>query len=429
MNTLTYNDMLSAYAPYPAPIRPYLLRAETHPALRSMLTKSSMRIVIDILARAPIAEPLRTLRLRVDHIAHDLELSCKTVTRALNLMRKQGWLKRSPDSDGRNNWGEFCAGEFVLGNEFRTMLGLPSGTTLRPNQSNQEIVATAISYVVEPNSEVPADTHQPRTNQMEDEGTKQTADQNGPPIATLDADQIAQEVITATISPAMESNSDALTDAYQQRLSPMGEDVATQQAHQNSPEMTKMSDGLYTVNKILKKEASFKDASDSQTLAPKAKPTSLPKDLLPLQTELGIHPCGIFKLMGLAKQVGQRLQNLWIAKRDQILTSGARGGRAFKYFEFLLGCGEDFSYVAHKKALATQSVSLAPAAATCQPAIDYRLYWNKKFRGAKGLVVRVHGDGSGELTDGTLRDSYITPRDMQSVYEAIAAGQLWLIEE
>jgi len=193
--------------------------------------------------------------------------------------------------------------------------------------------------------------------------------------------------------------------------------------------LTKMSDGLYTVNKILKKEASFKDASDSQTLAPKAKPTSLPKDLLPLQTELGIHPCGIFKLMGLAKQVGQRLQNLWIAKRDQILTSGARGGRAFKYFEFLLGCGEDFSYVAHKKALAIQSVSLAPAAATCQPAIDYRLYWNKKFRGAKGLVVRVHGDGSGELTDGTLRDSYITPRDMQSVYEAIAAGQLWLIEE
>jgi len=61
MSNLTYNDVLSAYAHYPAPIRPYLLRAETHPTLRATLTKSFMRVIVDIVARAPIADPNRLL--------------------------------------------------------------------------------------------------------------------------------------------------------------------------------------------------------------------------------------------------------------------------------------------------------------------------------------------------------------------------------
>ena len=69
MPNLTYNDVLSAYAEYPPPIRPYLLRVETHPTLRATLTKSFMRIIVDIVARAPIADPGRPLAFRADVIA------------------------------------------------------------------------------------------------------------------------------------------------------------------------------------------------------------------------------------------------------------------------------------------------------------------------------------------------------------------------
>lgn len=87
--TLTYNDTLAAYQNYPTPIRPFLLRAETHPALRSQLTKSFMRVFIDILGRAPITDPLRPLWLRNDIIAENLNISTKTVSRALHFLKQK----------------------------------------------------------------------------------------------------------------------------------------------------------------------------------------------------------------------------------------------------------------------------------------------------------------------------------------------------
>ena len=143
MSALTYNDMLGAYSHYPAPIRPYLLRAETHPTLRSMLTKSFMRVVVDVLSRAPIADPVRPIKLRVDIVADDLDVSTKTVSRALNILRKNGWLRRSSDHDGRNNWGEFCSGEFILGDGLRAMLGLPTITTQHQAQHASDAVMSA----------------------------------------------------------------------------------------------------------------------------------------------------------------------------------------------------------------------------------------------------------------------------------------------
>ncbi|MDM5180012.1 hypothetical protein PO883_22750 [Massilia sp. DJPM01] len=44
-------------------------------------------------------------------------------------------------------------------------------------------------------------------------------------------------------------------------------------------------------------------------------------------------------------------------------------------------------------------------------------------------MVRVHGDGSGELTDSTRREAYVSPRDMEQVFTAIAKGDLTEIIE
>ncbi len=217
-----------------------------------MLTKSFMRIVIDLLARAPIADPARSLNLRVDNVAADLDVSTKTVTRALNHLRKLGWLSRKPGTDGRNNRGEFACGEFVLGEELRAMLGLP---TLQPKAV--------------------ADSREPEPEPVE-----------------------------------------------------------------NTPKETEMSPGVYTVNKVFLKEASFQKEASHKT---SRKTPKIPADLTALNTELGIDLYGICALMRLANTVKQRLQDVWIARRDSIRSAGATGGRAYDYFEFLLNTGEDFA--------------------------------------------------------------------------------------
>ena len=313
---LTYNDVLGAYSQYPAPIRPYLTRTETHPALRRSLTKSFMRVLVDVVARAPIKNAERTIKLRVDVISDKLEISTKTVSRALAFMREQGWITIAPGTDRRNNRGEYSYSEYTISAQLRELIGLP----------------------------------------------------------------IQDKNLTGQIKE----------------------------------QETEMSDGLYKVNKVFKKEASFNRSPSAKTKY------KIPADLTILQTKYAISFFGICKLMKLAKEANQRLQDVLKIKEKYLQAGGLMKGRAFNYLAKILTTGEDFSFVARK-----QTISAPTKTGDSK---DYRHFFDKKFAGQKGVLVKIHGDGSGiDLTNG--RQNYISPGDMMKVFEIIEAGKLWRIDE
>lgn len=377
---LTYNDMLSAYGHYPAPIRPYLLRAETHPGIRSILTKSFLRVFVDVLSRAPIADPSRPIKVRVDAVASRLNVSVKTVSRTLRLMRNNFWLSPAPSHDGRNNYGEFAAREYIIDTPLRHLLGLPDAPQ-----------ASSASSETEPD----ADSQIDRSDATM--ASPDSSDANG----------------------TQHSHSDNEAQAR-------GEDGVNKSGIE-----TKMSDGPIMVNKVFSKEASFKDAEGG-------KKTAVPHDLTPLHTELGISLLGICSLMRLAKDTNQRLQDIWHAKREVILNSGAKEGRAVQYFRWLLQCGEDFSYIARCKVpqalVATpqrsqdkhgnsqgdsQGIDLVAIAARCR----YKKYVHVRT----GMRVRFF-DGTAEVSqDGHF--SIYAGEQMTGLYRGVSKGNLRLVVE
>lgn len=370
-HSLTYNDMLGAYAPYPAPIRPFLLRAETHPQLVPLLTKSFMRVFIDLLARAPIKDPIRPVKLSIDVISEKLGISTRTVNRAINFFKLQGWLNQHGKYEDRTNSGKFRSKEYLLGIELRHLLGLPVEPLAPPEQENSSVDNVQSSRL---NSSIPAG---------------------------------------------------------------------------NSVSETEMSHGVYIdVNKVFKKEASFQEEASqlkSQQTNPPNQPDTnlksnisqqskstkqptLPAELAEMAEILAINPVGICSLMLLAKQHNQLLQDVWRVKRDQLLSAGATEGRAFRYLQFLLNTGEDFAFRA-RNLMAGESKPTGSTTRSVKMDIDVRHYWNKKYIGEKGLRVHVHGDGSAKIYAATDRPSYVCPRDMPPIYEAIQHKKLRLIEE
>jgi hypothetical protein len=348
MLNLTYNDMLSAYADYPSPIRPYLLRAETHPDIRAKLTKSFMRVFIDLVARTRIRKPEKEISVSVHKVASELGVSEKTVTRTISLCLECGWLDPDPLHDGRNRWGKFSARRYLVATPLRKLIGLP---TIDEQHSS--------------------------------------SDPENPPAPP----------------PAQASSV------------PQSE--------------TKMSHGIGVNNCLSKKEASFNNEAE--------KPKGLPADLRPLQRELGIDLFGIFSLMGLAKQVGQRLQDVWIVKRHLLLNSGITGGRAVKYLRSLLNSGDDFAYVARKQANApgsagthsTPSLQCSPTKEPHSPpdASNARLEAiaeacrYKTFRHvSRDMIVRFY-DGFAEVSRGAVRETYPACH-MEGLYKGVAAGNL-----
>ena len=123
--TLTYNDMLNAYAEYPAPIRPYLLRTATHPAIISDLTRSARNVLLELVSRTPLDDPDRPILVKVANVATRLGISEKTVSRAIALMCDRKWLLAEPGYDRRNNYGEFAHPRFIVGTLLRRLIGLP----------------------------------------------------------------------------------------------------------------------------------------------------------------------------------------------------------------------------------------------------------------------------------------------------------------
>jgi hypothetical protein len=346
--SLTYNDMLSAYEDYPSPIRPYLLRAETHPDIRAKLTKSFMRVFIDLVARTRIRKPAKEISVSVHKVASELGVSTKTVTRTISLCLEYGWLDPDPLHDGRNRWGKFSAKRYLVATPLRKLIGLPTTDEQAPSSGPGNSPA--------------------------------------PPAAEA--------------SPAPQSE-------------------------------TEMSPGIGVNNCFFKKEASFNNKVE--------KPKGLPADLRPLQRELGIDLFGIFSLMGLAKQVGQRLQDIWIVKRHLLLNSGITGGRAVKYLRSLLNSGDDFAYVARKlantpgsagtrstplqlKSASKHSHAPSEASGTHLEAIAEACRYKTFRHVSRDMTVRFY-DGFAQVTRGAVRETYPACH-MEGLYKGVAAGNL-----
>lgn len=362
MLKLTYNDMLSAYSVYPAPIRPYLLRAETHPDIRMKLTKSFMRVFIDLVARTRIRKPEKEIDVSVHKVATKLGVSTKTVTRTINLCLDSGWLAIDPNHDGRNRWGKYSARRYLVATPLRELVGLPTNNPDLPANDGNETandVETPLNAPEEPPLEVPKEP-----------------DFNG---------------------------------------------------HLE----TKMSHGIEVNKSFFKKEASFNKEAE--------KPKGLPADLRSMQIELGIELFGIFSLMALAKQVGQRLQDVWTVKRRLLLNAGVTGGRAVHYLRSLLNSGDDFAYVARKITNATGSPgtssktpqrngvmtesSTAPQACRTRLEAVAEACRYKTFKHInRDMIVRFY-DGFAEVTRGAVRETY-PECHMEGLYKGIAAGNL-----
>lgn len=421
---LTYNEMLSAYNDYPVPIRPYLLRAETHPFLRQKLTKSFMRAFIDLLSRANIANPERPIWVRMDTTARRLGISAKTVSRTIALMMENAWIKPNEQHDGRNWQGKYAGREFLLCDKLRKIVGLPlhlapttpPGGPGTPTGGYNDTVSHT-DPVAPPSSNLAVLVGRPDNCSDSDEATK-------PPVDN------SQNVETRL--------SDGAASYPQEQV-------------EKSADQTEMSDGHIGVNNVfLKKEASLKSgAFIIETQGEKT--IRIPADLAEMHTVFGISGKGICALMRLAKAKCQRLQEVWKAKKEQLVKAGATGGRAVLYLRRLLSCGEDFAYIARNMTSSPcASTESAPAAKGidqalpgCSEQLDPRdlgdrvdsrgilnlwdfgkTCWFKKFRHvSNGMVVRFY-EGTADVSRGNAYEVYAGWDMMRNLYLGVARGNL-----
>jgi len=427
MLNLTYNEMLSAYNQYPAPIRPYLLRAQTHPVLRELLTKSFMRAFLDLLSRANIANPARPISVRMDVTAKRLGISVKTVSRTIAFMAEKSWLKPNEHHDGRNWQGKYAGREFILSDELRKLVGLPVDV-VPPSQpsgpgtgNGGPIHATSVAFASEPAERLAS--------------------------AQVDSVGDAPNGSQAAEAPAL------LVDKPMSAETEMSDGSASYpQKHPEDPgDQTEMSDGHIGVNKVfLKKEASLKSGAfviESQG----EKTIRIPADLADMHTMFGISGKGICSLMRLAKAKCQRLQDVWKAKKEQLAKAGATGGRAVLYLRRLLSCGEDFAYIA-RHMVSNPAAPMVPATADndskqplhgCGEQLDHRdlgdradprdyvNLWDfgktcafRKFRHiSNGMIVRFY-EGSADVSRGNAFEVYAGWDMMRGLYLGVYRGNL-----
>lgn len=351
MPELTYNNTLSAYESYPKAIRPYLLRADTHPRIREILSKSHLRILIDLVSRAGIRNPDKEIKVKLERVANELSVDRRTVTRAISTFFNLGWLHQNPGYDGRNRRGRFAAQQYVISSNLRDLVGLPLKKTEGASNKPAQSIGTS------PPDEMPSD----------------------------------------------EPGSAA-----------------------------EMSHGLIGVNNcLLKKEASFNKEAE--------KPAGLPADLRPLQRALGIEHKGMCALMRLAKEMGQRLQDVWQCKNHLLTGAGMTGGRAVNYLKALLRSGDDFAYLARTRFAGPGASNGSPRARNGQQQVksppsgreitqeDLRaIAVNSRFKRfrhiKKDMIVRIYED-TADVVHGSVRSSY-DETQMEGIYRGIAAGNL-----
>jgi hypothetical protein len=458
---VNYNDILSSYSAYAPAIRPYLLYADTLSEIRGKLTKTTRLVFLDLVSRINISDAKKPIMVRVDRTAERLEISEKSVSRTIRLMRKNGWLEASQDHDGRNNNGEFAWREYIVTPALRTLLRMPQASSGNIDSTPPSPSSTSDGEADSNKTAANGDNGAPIEAKCGD-----IAPASQQPSRDFDRVHKALEILQRRLAQQT-AQSQQVTASSTLSTAPIEEPADNSvQNNENTQTETNLSAGpIYAVNKVFsKKEASLQSEAIKKVAsfekAPKdqnprtGKTVRIPTDLVEMKDLLDILPEGICALMALAKRTGQRLQDVWKAKKDVLLNSGAKNGRAVNYIRFLLNCGEDFSYIAKTK-IEQQSppkaaqpqtkpnnvVSAAAkpndaGAAASAPRKDSgqiiglnlitiaNACRNKRFQHVrKGIRVRIF-DGSAEVVAGAKIAILAGWEQMQHIYRDIALGEL-----
>lgn len=465
-SNVPYTEFLDAYSEFNPAIRSHIAYADSRPEVRAALTETTRKAFLEIIRRANIGNAEQPIWIRVDRTAERLGICGRTVSRTIKMMRAKGWLVPSATHDGRNSQGEFDGREYLLTPAMRHLMRLPQKTNFDANggQSNGSDPGPApTSAIHTPPPDAKAKAHQlpilqvPTPPQAPIQATELPA---GSPLSKALA--IAQRRAAEELAKQPAPDSTPATHATPNPAdlpvdNPVDNAVLPGAAsEQNDVNRTGLSSGvIYEVNKVFSlKEASLHKRGlflNTET----GKTIRIPIDLLPLVEELGISPEGVCKLMRISGTKGHRLQDVWAVKRDQILSSGAKEGRAVKYFEFLLNCGDDFAYRASIKvslsdphaADAGKPVPPSPArpsAAPQKPAVSAQHAPDtalakllaiakaarfKRFRHVRnGMLVRFY-DGVAEVTHGMQRSFVAGWEKLEAYYLGVSRGNLVEVTE
>lgn len=464
-SNVPFSEFLDQYGQFNSAIRSHVAIADARPEVRAAVTDTTRVAFLEIICRANITNAQQPIWVRVDRTAERLGISTKSVSRTIKMMKKNGWLVPSKTHDGRNNRGEFDGREYLLTPAMRRLMSLPeAGHQADASDSKGDGEGTM--------SPLPA--------------PQATPEIIAKPAHQLPIKQAAVLVSQAATLPAGSNLSKALAIVQRRAIEEQAKKAAcavlapqgvTDEPVENpvdkpvlpcisegakGEEQTDLSHGvIYEVNKVfslkeasLPKEAFFEKPGTRKT--PK-----IPADLRSMQDELEIRPEGICALMKLARETGHRLQDIWKVKREQLLNSGAKHGRAVKYIRFLLTCGEDFSYLARVKVPDVPATGVAsvprgasnavvrptpvPAPAPAPTAVKAedsavstavvqlleiaKATRFKRFRHiTNGMVVRFY-DGVAEVTRGIERTVVAGWRNLEGFYVGISRGNLVAVTE
>jgi hypothetical protein len=454
-SNVPFTEFLAQYGQFNCAIRSHVAIADARPEVRAALTETTRIAFLEIISRANIENSLQPIWIRVDRTAERISISTKSVSRTIKMMKKKGWIVPSKTHDGRNNNGEFDGREYLLTPSMRRLMSLQENSlqkeTTGINGMDEGMVAPPAA---------PPSSAAVNTKPAEQLPIVQVAPPAPARVASLPPGSNLSRALAIVQRRAIEEKGkNAISDAQAVPVvtdeaveNPVDNAVLPADEHgQKAEERTDLSHGvIYAVNKVFSlKEASLHKRGlflNTET----GKTIRLPLDLLPLVEELQIKPEGVCKLMRIAGLKGHRLQDVWAVKRELFLSSGAREGRAVRYFEFLLNCGEDFAYRATIKVSASNPASpgtnrpAAPSptrtpAPSVSPSVSAEQAPNselgkltaiakaarfKRFRHVtNGMVVRFF-DGAAEVTRGLERVMVGGWRDLENFYVGISRGNL-----
>lgn len=121
-----FDEVVNPYLHYPTVIQHALIRVETHPTFRA-LTKSTLLVLKYIVSRASSLNGEAIIRARVDRLAEEAAVCCKTVQRALKILDQCAWVARVGPERARSEWGVYESERYRLSPELCRLLELPSG--------------------------------------------------------------------------------------------------------------------------------------------------------------------------------------------------------------------------------------------------------------------------------------------------------------
>ena len=118
-----FQELHQKYGHLPSVLQEAVLRANCHLALQKSLTTSCRLVLADLVSRADKKDPALPIKVNLTKVADSIEVSYKTVTRAINTMESLELIQRTENTRKRS--GRFGASVILLSDQLRTLLGLP----------------------------------------------------------------------------------------------------------------------------------------------------------------------------------------------------------------------------------------------------------------------------------------------------------------